>query len=139
MAPGLGPARVLAAVSEEARDRIAAILDGWEIAFAKDRKHALALLESERFDLMIVGAHFDASTALQLLQEVMRRKIACPVVCVRAVSFDSGLGQGAFEAFNAACEELGAHEVMDLLAFPEGPEGNGRIRRMLERLIATHA
>ena len=129
------PPRVLAAVSAEGRERVSAILHGWEVCVAAEQAEALRLLASRRFDLIIIGASFDASTAMELFQEILRLEVGCPVVCVRAASSPSGLGPGSFDAFRSACEVLGAAEVMDLLAFPDDDSGHARARRMLERLL----
>lgn len=83
--------------------------------------------------MLIIGLHFDESTAVTALQRVLARDETFPVVCVRGMP--SRLGQGSLHALRVALEELGVHHFIDLLENPDDEAGNGRVRAMLERLL----
>src|SRR5918999_4732106 len=127
-------ARVLLAVSGRAAERMCRILDGWEIRRVESL-HALAQeLRRASYDLVIVGQLFDDSRAIEAVRTALRQAPRVPVVCVRAAPFQSALGEAAICAFRAAAEELGAECFIDVLQFPDDPEGDARVRTLIERL-----
>jgi hypothetical protein len=128
-------ARVVAAVSPDVQRRIRAILSGCELHFVHTRAQLLRALEGERCDMLIVGSHFDESTAVAALERVLARGETFPVVCIRGMPFASRLGKPTIEALRMASSELGAQHFIDLLQYPDDEHGNARVRAMLERLL----
>jgi hypothetical protein len=132
-----GKPRVLVAVGPRAVPRLRAILSAWsQAAFARDLRELPGALR-QGFDLIVIGAHFDGSRGVDTLVEVMRHHPRCPVVCLRAAPFGSRLGAATFDAYSTACLELGADDVLDLLAFPDDDEGNARVRALLQRIMQS--
>jgi hypothetical protein len=129
----VGGKRVLVAVSPRAAQRMGRVLHGFEVELAHSVRGIAAALRRDRFDLVIVGAHFDRSNAMHAVTTV--RSLACdvPLACVRAAPFSTGLGEGTLAAFRAASEELGVDCFVDLLEFPDDDAGNARARAVLER------
>lgn len=127
--------RVLVAVAEPARRRAAAILADCDLRFVESCDELLRALDEADHDLLVIGAHFDESSAAALLERVFEREDAGPVVCVRGTSFATRLGKPTVDALRLASEELGAQYFIDLLEFPDDAEGNAHVRRMLERLL----
>jgi hypothetical protein len=126
--------RVMAAVSRRVQRRIRAILPGCELRFVQTAAQLARALDEERCDLLIIGTHFDASSAIAALERILARGQACPVVCVRGLPF-RGLGQPALNALRLALDGLGARNFIDLLEYPDNARGNARVRAMLERLL----
>jgi hypothetical protein len=124
---------VLIAVSGRTQRRMAAILSDCELSFVPSGRGLLQALESRAYDLVIVGAHFDESSALSVLEQLCKRKDVPPLVCVRGAS---RIGRPSVEAVRLASEQLGARGFIDLEQYPENEAGNTRVRRMLEQLLA---
>jgi hypothetical protein len=125
--------RVVVAVSPQLRPRIRAILPDCELRFVESGPGLVHALDDERCDMLIVGAHFDESTAVAALERVLSRAEAFPVVCVHGRR--SRLGQRSLQALRMALDELGAQNFIDLLQYPDDALGNSRVQAMLERLI----
>jgi DNA-binding LacI/PurR family transcriptional regulator len=132
--PAAAP-RVVAAVSPEVQRRIRGILPGCELHFVQTEEQLLRALDEARCDMLIVGSHFDESTAVAALERVLARGETFPVVCVRGMPFAARLGQPTVEALRIASSELGAQHFIDLLQYPDDENGNARVRAMLERLL----
>jgi hypothetical protein len=132
--PAAAP-RVVAAVSPEVQRRIRAILPGCELHFVQTEEQLLRALDEARCDMLIVGSHFDESTAVAALERVLARGETFPVVCVRGMPFATKLGQRTVEALRMASSELGAPHFIDLLQYPDDEKGNARVRAMLERVL----
>src|ERR687895_1321299 len=135
MTPSAAAPRVVAAVSPDVQRRIRTILAGCELHFVHTGAELLRALEVTRCDMLIVGSHFDESTAVAALERVLARGQAFPVVCIRGMPFALRLGQPTIEALRMASSELGAQHFIDLLRYPDDENGNARVRAMLERLL----
>jgi len=120
------------AVSDDARARFASILGERAVVFAGSVDEVRTVLQRGRVAAVIAGSHFGESSTLELLQQLAARPDPCPVICVQAVPFHHGLGKSTFRAFRAACLELGAKAVIDLLEYPDDEAGNARVRAALE-------
>jgi DNA-binding LacI/PurR family transcriptional regulator len=136
--PAAAP-RVVAAVSREVQRRIRAILPGCELHFVQTEEQLLRALNEARCDMLIVGSHFDESTAVAALERVLARGASFPVVCVRVMPFAARLGQPTVEALRMASSELGAQHFIDLLQYPDDENGNARVRALLQRLLPDQA
>ncbi|HEX6158433.1 MAG TPA: hypothetical protein VFZ54_20580 [Burkholderiales bacterium] len=131
--PPVAP-RVVAAVSPDLQTRIRAIAPACELRFVASAEALLAEIEDARCGMLIVGVHFDESTALAALERVLARGEAFPVVCVRGRPF-SALGKPTLDALRLASRALGVQNFIDLIEYPDDAAGNARVRAMLERLI----
>jgi len=127
------PPRVLVAVSPQAKERMRRILADCELRFADTACDLLHALDNEQCDMLIVGAHFDESSAVSALERVLSRPESFPVVCVRGLP--SMFGKGSLAAFRMALSELGTQNFIDLLEYPDDDAANARVRAMLLRLI----
>src|SRR5688572_19101086 len=135
MTPPPATPRVVAAVGRDVQQRIRAILPECELRFVDTGAQLLRALDETRCDMLIVGMHFDESSAVAALERVLGRGETFPVVCVRGLPFTRGLGQGSLDALRMASDELGAQYFIDLLDYPDDALGNARVRAMLERLL----
>ena len=130
------PSRVVVAVTHGLRQRIRAILPGCELLFVDTGEELLRKLDDGRCDMLILGTHFEESTALATLERVLARGENFPVVCVRARRL-SKLGRPSLDVLRMALSELGARNFIDLLDYPDDALGNARVRAMLERLMSS--
>jgi hypothetical protein len=126
--------RVLLAVSERAAERMCRILDGWEIVQPESLRALVHEVRCTTYDLVVVGHLFDGSRAIEAVKTALLHAPDVPLICVRAAAFRTSLGEAAIGAFQSAAEELGAECFIDVLHFPDDPEGNVRVRRLIERL-----
>jgi DNA-binding NtrC family response regulator len=135
----MGPAprtRILVAVVHDNRDRIGQILEGHDLAFVDHCDEARAMLEDERFGLVLLGVHFDESQMFSLLGDIRAhakyRKV--PILCVLG-TWGRMLSEIAVEGLDHAVKAMMANGFLNLLHFPDDAEGNARIRRIADYLI----
>lgn len=126
--------RVVAAVCRQMVRRVREILPECEPHFVHTGAQLVRALRDAPCEMLIVGLHFDESSAVPALERLLSWDEPFPVVCVRGLPF-SGLGQPTLEASRMALWELGAHNFIDLLEYPDDPAGNARVRAMLKRLL----
>jgi DNA-binding response OmpR family regulator len=71
-------------VVHDNRERLTRVLQGHELIFVDNSHDARALLERERFGLVMLGVHFDDSQMFSLLGDIRAhaqyRKV--PILCV---------------------------------------------------------
>lgn len=125
-------ARILVAVSPEVRGRLAVVLQGLDVTWAREPRDATR----DRYELIVLGSHFAESTALESLGAIKAANPGARLVCVRGRPFP-GLGGATMDAYRTACEALGAVRVIDLLAYPDDAAGNARIRAVLDELLTS--
>jgi hypothetical protein len=116
--------RVIVAVVVEARPRLRAILPGCELRFVDTEAELLRELAERRCDMLIVGAHFQESSAIAAIENVLAREETVPVVCIRGKPFAMALGKAALDALGMASRALGARNFIDLLEYPDDEAGN---------------
>ena len=127
--------RVIVAATAESQPRIRMVLPECDLCFVDTERQLLRALARGRCDMLIVGAHFQESSAVVAIEQLLSRDEAIPVVCIRATPFATPLGQPAVDALRMATRALGASNFIDLLEYPDDERGNARVRRMLERLL----
>jgi hypothetical protein len=126
--------RVVAAVSRDVQERIRAILPECELRFVLTGAQLARALDETQCDMVIVGTHFDESSAVEAFERVLSRQETFAVVCVRGVP-SVRLGERSLDALRLALSELGAQNFIDLLQYPDDALGNARVRAMLEQLL----
>ena len=128
--------KILVAVGQDNRERLARVLDGHELVFVETGDAAREQLENERFGLVCLGVHFDESQMFSLLGDIRAhakyRKV--PVLCVLG-SWGRMLSEVAVEGLDHAVKALMANGFLNLLHFADDPEGNARVRRIVDYLI----
>ena len=127
--------RVVAAVSRTVKPRLRAILPNSELRFVSAGSELVQALDEARCDMMIVEVHFDDSSAAAALRCVLARDDIFPVVCVREVNCERP-AHAALGALRMAAG-IGAQAFVHLPDYPDGEQGNARVRAMLEELLLT--
>lgn len=127
----MAQARLVAAVSPAVRQRIRNVVPDCQLRFVRNGEELLR--EIDHCDLLILGAHFDESTAVAALERVVARRERFPVVCVRGVR--TRYGRRSLHALRMALNELGAANFIDLLDYPDDEAGNAHVRALLEHLL----
>jgi hypothetical protein len=122
------------AVAPPLQARIRAILRGWELRFAETGAELTSALDEAPCDMVIVGLHFDESSAVAAVQQIFARAANIPVVCVRGLPFNQ-VPERTLHGLRLALHELGAQNFIDLLEYPNDVVGNTRLAVMLERLV----
>ena len=81
---------------------------------------------SERWDVLVIGALFDESRALELMQTLRSEEAypKVPIVGIRGAKVARYLPP---EVFDLPMKLLGAVDVIDIGAIPDDPVGNAQI------------
>ena len=126
--------RILLGVIPDLEARFRAILRGYEPTFVSTLQSALTELRSAKYDMVIVGVLFDESRMFDLLRQVHAMDKDLPLVCVRSrLAISSPI---VLEGLEVAVKALGANAFLDLQRFADDAEGNARLRRLLDDLLA---
>jgi PleD family two-component response regulator len=127
---------VLLAVSPGGVQRLRRVLEGHDVTAVTTRRQAWALLQKERFAMVILGVHFDESQMFSLLADIrahaMYRKV--PVLCVLAAP-SKVITDVAIEGLDHAVKAMMANGFLNLANIADDEAGNARIRRIIDYLI----
>jgi len=135
----VGPAprsKILLAISPGGVARLRRVLEGHDVTLVRTRGEAWTLLEKERFQMVIVGVHFDESQMFALLADIRAhakyRKV--PILCVLA-SPSHVISDVAIEGLDHAVKAMMANGFLNLANIADDETGNARIRRIIDYLI----
>jgi hypothetical protein len=133
-------ARILIACVPQAYTRLFAILAGHELSFVSTLADAQAALQGDRFDMIMVGVHFDESKMFDLLQYVRadRKQGQARLVCFRGIGLPSATGLILEANCQAACEAMDA-AFFDLTAFADDTLGNDAVRQLIRGLLVDES
>ena len=126
------PKHILVADRPESDRRLAAILAGHELVFVRTLAEALRALRGRRFDLVLVGVHFDESRMFDLMRGLTE---GTRVVCVRTQQFQSPAI--TLEGLEIAAKALGCALFLDLTWYADDETGNGAVRKLLDALLSS--
>jgi hypothetical protein len=129
-------ARVLIACLPQAYARLFAILAGHELLYVGTLSAAQETLKGDRFDIIMIGVHFDESKMFDLLRYVRADESygLAPVVCFRGIELEEAEGKTFETNCEAACKAVGA-SFFDLTAFPDDHLGNAAVRQLIYDLL----
>jgi len=128
------PKRILIADTRENDRRLAAILSGHELVFARALGEAQRLLTERKFDLILIGVNFDDSRMFDLVRHVRSTGQAePPVACVRSHRFQSPAL--SIEGLEIAARAAACNLFLDLTKYPDDTAGNAEARKLLEGLF----
>ena len=122
---------ILIADRPESDRRLAAILAGHELVFARTLGEALRVLRGRRFDMVLVGVHFDESRMFDLMRDVTE---GTRVVCVRSQQFQSHAI--TLEGLEIAAKALGCSLFLDLTWYADDETGNAAVRKLIDALLS---
>jgi hypothetical protein len=129
-------ANILIAATPEDKVGIVRILsDRHKVIPVSSIYEALAKLETEQFDLIMVGVHFDDSRMFELLPRIHNAKSNSdkPIICfcIR----DTPLTRTMHESINIASKALGAWMYLDHHKFNVTQNPDAELLRIIERCI----
>jgi len=124
------PKTILVADQPENDRRLSAILQGHELVFVRSLGEALRALHGRRFDLVLVGVHFDESRMFDLVRALAE---GTQVICVRSQHFHSPAI--TLEGLEIAAKALGCALFLDLTWYADDETGNGAVRQLIEALL----
>jgi len=126
--------RILVADTPESDRRLSEVLKGHELAFARTLGEAQRLLTQARFDLIVIGVHFDDSRMFDLVRHVRGGgQNELPVACVRCQRFVSPAL--SIEGLEVAARAAACSLFLDLTKYPDDAGGNAEVRKALETLL----
>jgi len=132
-------AKIMLAIVADKVDLWRRILEGHELVFVMTLREAMQrLAEEDNLRSVIIGVHFDESQMFTLLGDIR----ACPKCRNIPILVVLSPGQYAFskiavEGIDRAVTALGANGFLNLDQFPDNAEGQARIRRIVDYVIAT--
>ena len=128
--------RILVADTSDGDRRLSEILSGFDLTFVRALAEAQRALARERFDLILVGVHFDDSRMFDLLRHLQASGGApgCAVICMRSQHFQSPAI--SIEGLEIAAKALGCNLFLDLTWYADDATGNGAIRSLFEALLS---
>jgi len=128
--------RILVADTPESDRRLAEVLNGHELAFARTLGQAQRLLAQAAFDLIVIGVHFDDSRMFDLVRLVRTGgQNEPPMACVRCHRFTSPAI--SIEGLEVAARAAACNLFLDLTKFPDDAGGNAEVRKALEALFTA--
>lgn len=130
-----GPYRILACTSREAERRLRQALPGDELQMAVTFSDASNALLHQRWDVVIIGALFDESRALELMQ-LLRFDQAYPkvsIIGIRGAKIPRVLQP---EIFDMPMKMLGAVDVIDFGSIPDDASGNAQIGTRIRAAVS---
>jgi DNA-binding response OmpR family regulator len=123
--------RILVADRPESERRLATILAGHELVLVRSLSEARSALRAGRFDLVLVGVHFDESRMFDLMRDVTE---GTQVVCVRSQQFQSHAI--TLEGLEIAAKALGCALFLDLTWYADDETGNSAVRKLIDALLS---
>jgi CheY-like chemotaxis protein len=124
------PKTILVADQPESDHRLSAILQGHDLVFVRTLGEALRALRGRRFDLLLIGVHFDESRMFDLMRELTE---GTQVVCVRSQQFQSHAI--TLEGLQIAAKALGCSLFLDLTWYADDDTGNAAVRSLIDALL----
>ena len=133
------PAKVMLAIVGPKVELWRRILAGHELVVVMTLREAMQrLAEEDNLRMVVIGVHFDESRMFTLLGDIRAhpkyRNI--PVLVVLSPG-QYAFSEIAVEGIDRAVTALGANGFLNLDHFPDSAEGEARIRRIVDYVIAT--
>lgn len=127
--------KILVADTPDSDRRLSEILASHYVVFMRTLDEAQRTLDSEEFDLILVGVHFDDSRMFDLLRYLRagERHGNRPVVCMRSHRFVSPAI--SIEGLEIAVKALACNLFLDFTKYADDPQGNAAIRNVLNELL----
>lgn len=123
--------RILLADTADGDRRLREILAGHELVFVRNLQEARRALALDGIALVLIGVHFDDSRMFDLLRGLQDSSI--PVVCMRSHRFASPAI--SIEGLKIAAGALGCKLFVDLTDYPDDPDGNAAVRKLVESVL----
>jgi PleD family two-component response regulator len=118
--------RILACASPEAERRLRKAVPADDLQMALTLSDAMSALLRHRWDAVIIGAMFDESRALELMQLLSSSEAIprVPIVGIRGAKIPRFVSPAIFDV---PMKSLGAVDVIDFAAIPDDAAGNVEI------------
>lgn len=129
------PYRILACTSPAAERRLRQALPADELQMALTFSDACKALLHERWDVVIIGALFDESRALELMQ-LLRFDQAYPKVSIIGIRGAKIARSLQPEIFDMPMRMLGALDVIDFGSIPDNAAGNAQIGTRIRAAVS---
>jgi hypothetical protein len=130
-----GPYRILACTAPEAERRLRQALPADELQMAVTFADASSALLRERWDVVIIGALFDESRALELMQ-LLRSDPAFPQVSIIGIRGAKIARSLQPEIFDMPMKMLGALDVIDFASIADDAAGNAHIGSRIRAAVS---
>jgi len=132
-------AKIMLAIVAQKVELWRRVLEGHELVFVMTLREAMQqLAEQNDLRMVIIGVHFDESRMFTLLDDIRARPKyrSIPILVVLSPGQFS-FSEIAVEGIDRAVAALGANGFLNLDHFPDNAEGEARIRRIVDYMLAT--
>jgi CheY-like chemotaxis protein len=118
--------RILVCASPEAEQRLRKALPAEDVQMALTLSDAMSALRQHKWDVVVIGAMFHESRALELMQLLSAKQglPATPIVGIRGAKIPRLVSP---DIFDLPMRSLGAVDVIDFAAIPDDAAGNAEI------------
>jgi CheY-like chemotaxis protein len=132
-------AHILIADTPQAFVSLKVILDAHELVIAYTMEAALANVQKEIFDLIIVGVHFDRSQMFELIRQVQESSINAAKPIISFSARDTEMTRVIHESIEIASKAAGAWMYLDAHSYNVYKEPEEELRRVIERCLTEEA
>jgi hypothetical protein len=129
-------ATILTAVAPDTAERVRRILAGHTLHFVSHIDEARRALDNNDVQLVFVGARFDESRMFDLLEFIRADAETKGIPIVAAVVATTRLTRETITGLAHATKIFGASVFVNLNDFADDDTGNGRLRIIVDALIA---
>jgi CheY-like chemotaxis protein len=133
------PNRILIATAPSGLQRLQKVLAGCELVPLHTLEEARSILDSGRYECIVLGIQFDESRMLKLLQHLRADPRHRNIAAVCVIGAHGRLSDVALEAFRKAARALDAAAVLDINDYPDDSAGNARLRESIEQALLVPA
>ena len=132
-------ARILIADTPQATVSLKIILDGHELVIANTMEAAMAKLQKDTFDLIIVGVHFDDSQMFELIRHVQASANNAEKPVISFCARDTEMTRVIHESIELASRTAGAWMYLDAHSYNVFKEPEAELRRVIERCLTEES
>jgi response regulator RpfG family c-di-GMP phosphodiesterase len=127
--------RILIADTPQSSISLKAILDGYDLIVASTMVDALANLKEEKFDLVVVGIHFDDSQMFELIRYVQSSANNAERPVISYCARDTAMARVIHESIEMASKAAGAWMYLDAHSYNVFKEPEQELRRVFQRCL----
>jgi response regulator RpfG family c-di-GMP phosphodiesterase len=132
-------AHILIADTPQSVVSLKIILEGHELIIASTIEEAMADLQKETYDLIIVGVHFDNSQMFELMRHVHASPNNAGKPIISFSARDTEMTRIIHESIELASKTAGAWMYLDAHSYNVYREPEEELRRVIERCLTEEA
>jgi CheY-like chemotaxis protein len=131
--------RILIAADPESAGRVRQVMGAvHQYVEANKIEEAVSILSGRKFDLILLGVHFDESRMFELLPKArLGRNSKTPIICV--CTRDTQMTRAMHESIEVTCKAFGVWMYIDQHKYNVTQDPDAEMRRVIERCLIHDA